>query len=639
MRTSFRHIFILILGAATISGCGLKDEDWVPGEGEIAVPVDLSFALRQRAETRASVSTILEMKNIGSFRGMENIRILPFAVKGEIGPADEAIGFGRSLPSITSSWDQRAYSGASYHQGLINNNLSHLYPSDLATMPAGTASVLVYGDGANSSQAGTPANKHLYGSLIESEWGMDDNNQMASDIQFSPDPILSGPIPVEASELATLLNDIARAATFTQTYYYRRNDVWHEAAKAVSWDGELEETSLRDFFTWFTGGGELMAGSGSHVQTLLNGLYSRLSTYYSMDERPYKHLVGGIEYPVYLTENGSEQLTYRQLYNGLRDMLLARFQALADENLLVVDPHHYSASLPAGGLLSYPAVLGLPAGSAVLRWNGLEFVVVTEGLDGVAGMDRFCYMPPLRYFVNTTVSTSDDPEIYKNYTENAPTWSSILSNYRGGKVVRTSTLAVALDLPLQFATGMLVATVRSSSANLTDRNNNRLSASGTNFPVTGVIIGSQYRQRFDYSPVGTSREYYLYDNQISGIYLTTSRSSDFRTLALPTPDGEDVYFYLELRNDSGSSFTGAEGLIFPGDYFYLAGKLELNANGRQDPFPAVFVQDHLSSVDCIIASLENAHVSIPDLDNPQLLLGVQTKLNWIMSTGTYVVLD
>lgn len=643
MRKVFRHVSLLFLGAAIVTGCGLVDEDLTtPGGsgGSDAVPVELSFALKQRTATRASVSTLLELQNAGAFRGMESIRILPFSVRGEIGLEDQAVSYGRLLPSISSSWAQSAYSGAGYHSGLIYNNQAHLYPSDLASMPVGTSSALLYGLGAHTTEAASSAQKHLYGSLIQPDWFATTELPRTADIHFDPDPIHAGPIPEEATDLADLLNGIAPAATFTQTYYYKRNDQWHEGSVSVSWNENLAENVLKAYFEWFTNGGELMAGSGAAVQSLLSGLFSRLRVYYSVDDKPYKHLSGGREYPVYLTANGTQQLTYRMLYDGLRDELLGRFQALADEGKLVLNLQTYSVSLPESvALRAYPMGLGLPAGAAVLRWNGLRFVVVTEGLDGIAAMDRFCYMPPLSYFANTTISTSGDGDIYKKYTEDAMTWDAILSQYRSGKVVRPSTRAVALDEPLQFATGMLVATVQSSASLLPDRSGNKLAVSGTSFPVTGIIIGSQYAQRFNYRPIGTSTEYYLYDNQTSGIYLTSTRSADFRTLALPTPDGEDVYFYLELRNDSGVTFTGAEGLVYPGNYFYLAGKLELNAGGREDPFPAVFVQDHMSSVNCIVSSLENAHVSIPELDNPQLQLGVQTQLNWIMSSGSYVVLD
>ena len=645
MRLSGLSYGLLVSALLALASCSGKEGTPVRTGGNASVPVELAFALEGRAETRASVTTLLELKNIGSFRGMESIRLLPFETQGEVGPADQAIGPARLLPPISSGWDRSAVSGSSFHSGLIYNNQAHLYPSDYASMPLGTASALVYGKGAGSAQATTPEDKHLYGSLIERMWDSSGDFLSASDIVFSPEPILSGPMPEEAASLASLLNGIARAASYVQTYYYRRNDQWHEEAVAVTWNEDLADNVLREYFEWFTNGGELMAGAGSCVETLLSGLYSRLNVYYSVDDRPFRQLAGGLEYPAYLEPNGAEPLTYSMLYDGLRDTLLDRFEALEDAGLLSIDHHRYTVSLPEAGssLHTYPTGLGLPAGSAVLRWNGLQFVVVTEGLDGIAAMDRFCYMPPLCYFVNTTVSTSTDPDMHENYTEDVPTWDAILSNYRQGKVVRTNTRAVALDDPLQFADALLVVTLRAARDQLPDRNGIQVPATNQNFPVTGIILGSQYPQRYNFLPDTSSPAFYLYDNQISGVCLTKTNTTDFRTLVLPTPDQEDVFFYLELMNNSGVTFTGAEGLIYPGNHFYLAGKLSLqegrDENGQSNAFPAVFVQDYMTTVDCVVSSLENAHVSIPELDSQQLILGVQTDLNWIMASGTYVVLD
>lgn len=204
-------------------------------------------------------------------------------------------------------------------------------------------------------------------------------------------------------------------------------------------------------------------------------------------------------------------------------------------------------------------------------------------------------------------------------------------------------MAVALDNPLQYATGLLSATVQASALSIPDKKGKMISVSGINFPVTGIILGGQHPQRFNFTPISSSREYYLYDNQVSGIYLTQNKSASFRTLSLQTIDSHDVYFCLELRNSSGSAFTGADGVIYPGSNFYLAGKLVYqegtDQNGQPVAFPAVFMQDYVTKVNCVIPSLENAMVAVPELDNPQLLIGVQTEMNWIMSTGSYVVLN
>ena len=428
------------------------------------------------------------------------------------------------------------------------------------------------------------------------------------------------------------------AVSYTQIYYYRRSGIWHTASVAVAWNDNVGDPILRDYFRWITGDSQLMTGAGSNLEYMLTSLYRRLCNFHSLEEDPYLHTVGGVQYTAVLTEGGDDGFTYAHLYDGLRDVLLARFDDLLEAGDIRIDSEG-AVSFSSGTLKDYPRSLGLPAGAASLRWRGLNFAPAAEGLDGIAPIDRFCYMPSLYYYASTTLSTSEDREIYKKYTKDMQSWSSILSQYRLGKVVNTSTRSVALDEPLQYACGMLVATVRATSTSLPDNDGDdrtACSATGTNFPVTGIILGGQFRQNFDFSPDLSGNEYNLYDRNISGVYLTTAESADMRTLVLPTPANRDIYFYLELRNDSGTAFTGAEGIILPGQYFYLAGKLEKSTDAS---FPSVFMQDHLTTAHCTVSSMENAHICVPEMGNPQLMLGVQTRTNWTMAASSYVILD
>ena len=231
---------VLLLASAA---CSRKEE--VAGVEDDSVSVELAFSLEGNVSTRASVSAISELANESSFRGMENIRIIPFATRGEIGPEDVSIGYSRRLPSISSSMDDAAYSGNVYHKGLIRNNHAHLYPSASAALPEGTASVLVYGSGIHVASGDTPRDKHLNGSLIETGWEVSTPDRPASAWTFSPDPIYSGGIPASASVLTDILTHIASSVTYTQTYYYQRNGVWHEGHIAATWDDGLAETVLR----------------------------------------------------------------------------------------------------------------------------------------------------------------------------------------------------------------------------------------------------------------------------------------------------------------------------------------------------------------------------------------------------------
>jgi len=627
---------VAALSLLALAGCAREEATCTVDGGQL-IPVNLSMCLETPASSKANVSYIQELANESRFRGMEHIRILPFAAREEVEAADAILAQPKALPSILGVKDAAAYTNYQYHQGLIENNHAHLFSDTYAILPEGTGSVLAYGSAPMVGSHDTQAAKHVYGSTLESGWDALESFS-AQDIVFSPDPIFSGAVLETARGMADILTAIVGSATYTQDYYYKKNEVWHAAQTAITWNSGMEDATLRNLFDWITNEGQLMTSAGPNLEYMLTELCRRLENYSSDDQDPVMHMTGGVEYPAVLEEGNPDSVfTRAYLLEKLRDMLLERVDALVSAGSLL-DSGSRTLTFASPDMHTYPSSLGLPEGSAVLRWNSLAFVPVSEGLDGIAPLDHFCYMPQLYYFVNTTIKTSSNRDIWEYYTSDR-TWEQIVSSYRLGNVVNKGTHAVVLEKPMQYACALLVATVKASTPALPDGDGDSRTyalATGHNFPVTGIIIGSQFQQNFDFSPIATGTEYYMYDNQISGVYLTASASSEFRSLVYPVPAGTDVYFFLELRNDSNAAFTGAEGIILPGSKFYLAGKLEKST----DPaLPSVFMQDYYTTLRCTVTSLENAHVSVPEMGEPQLTIGVQTSLNWIMSASAYVVLE
>ena len=308
-----------------------------------------------------------------------------------------------------------------------------------------------------------------------------------------------------------------------------------------------------------------------------------------------------------------------------------------------MDEDNQTVSFIDDNVRVYPENLGLPSGCAVLRWTPTGFVVPQlEGVEGMAPMTRYCFPPSLYYYANTTIRTSGSEDIRDSYTSKGYTeWSQVLADYTLGTEVTGNTNSIALVTPLRYAVGMMEATVKANTMRLQDNDGlveTTVEAVGHNLPVTGVVLGSQYALNYDFTPKYTDDgEYFLFDNQTPGVYLTTADSSPINTLSLQTPDGNDVYFCLELLNNTDETFYGADGRILPGRKFYLVGKLSMPAPPRA--FNSVFVQDHVTTVSCTIYSLDGAYNAIPDLGLPQLILGVQTQINWKMATPTTLLLE
>ena len=188
---------------------------------------------------------------------------------------------------------------------------------------------------------------------------------------------------------------------------------------------------------------------------------------------------------------------------------------------------------------------------------------------------------------------------------------------------------------------MLLATVRATAATLDDADGlvtTQVTVGTDRLPVTGVIVGSQRVLNFDFTPSSTGAESFLYDNCIDGVFLRQAApesAARFRTLVSQTPDDEPVYFGLELRNDTGDSFIGADGIVLPGAKFYLVGSIELPADNA---YTRVFERDHVTTINCVVSSLAGARTAVPDLEHPRLSVGLQVNPNWKVSTPTSLIL-
>lgn len=638
MEGFLRHsaLLLVILAVFACDKQGNDDEQ----AGSRLVPVQLAVRVSPGeigAATRGNPSVITEMEE--NFRGITGLTLLTFDSRTAVSPEDRSLYHPFILPGISDSFASRAVDGTSYFSGLVRYNNAHLYPSDDILLPGGTASFLVYGRPPETPAETEILQRHLNGALTVSGLEQRPTLRTASEISFSPVIIYDEGIPTEGRRMADILNAIVEAASYTTGYaYLQANGIWKEGTVSIPWNESIGDSRLREYFQWFINSGRLSSGSGVNVEYMLSNLYRMLTDYSSFEEVPYEVITIGNIYQAVKSVGSSETLTYADLYNGVRDLLLSRFEALRTDGRL--DIQERTVGFSDVSLHDYPSTYGLPDGAAALRWTGTAFEPVSETLDGVAPLSSFCYPPNLWYFANTPLSTADDDRSVV-YTSDHPSWrSDILSTYRSGKVIHGDTKSVALDDPLQYSCGMLVASIRATARQLDDADGNPstvVTVTDDNLPVTGVIIGSQRQLRYDFTPQGGT-DYFLYDNCIDEVFLTYTGASDaqeFRTLVSQTPDGAPVYFCLEFRNDTGASFIGADGIVLPGAKFYLLGTIEIPDDST---YERVFQQDYATRINCIVTSLVEARIAVPDLEHPHLSMGLKVDINWIMATPSYLIL-
>ena len=293
---------------------------------------------------------------------------------------------------------------------------------------------------------------------------------------------------------------------------------------------------------------------------------------------------------------------------------------------------------------TYPRSIGLPDGAAAIRWTGNQFEVRTASspLDNINGITRYTYPAALVFFTDSPIRTSMT-EVPKSIYQNASTstaWSNFLdAHYNNSRIVNTSTRAVAVENPLQFGVANLRLTLTGMSAvGLKDAKDEYVTnADMAHLPLTGVIIGGQHTVGYNMKPQGEQTDVdgrFIYEtNIVSGTAVKT-----INTLVLQSYDNEKVPVILEFENSTGYSFTGKDGVVYPGTRFYLIGMIDPAGQGTGEYAGRVFTQDYTTTISMSVASLADAYTCMPDLLAPRLEIGVQIVTNWIQVTTTNVEL-
>lgn len=302
---------------------------------------------------------------------------------------------------------------------------------------------------------------------------------------------------------------------------------------------------------------------------------------------------------------------------------------------------------------NYPAVINLPDGVAVVKWDNTneQFVPQVQtntDVNNINSLNRFVYPAELFYYANSRIKTSKESrkDDYANKK-----WADVLGTYDEGYGEKEMfTKSVAIIDPLSYAVGCLQVGLNVQNNILEDAAGNNISlASGENasFPLTAVLISSQFAQGYDFTPKGAD-ECIIYDPIIekdismggSIVSTPTTPSQYTNTLVLQTKDDEKVRFALEFKNNSGQSFKGCNGTVFDGTKFYLVGTIEVPAVVDQDKDfkKRVFTKNHITQGVVTISSLKEAYTYLPDLLDPRLEVGIQLVPNWIQVTTTNVPL-
>ena len=642
----------MILSACTVIQLDRKAEDVVISQEGVELPFSLSIG-RRSPLTKMSTGVTQVDATEASFRGIQEVYIIPFKASRAITSTDARVGANLNLPQtgLPSLFGTSAQNGN--FSGLVSQNNSHLYKGVI--IPRGTASMLVYGQAVDDAVSVSPdsvAFKRHNGVLRKHAV---EYATHPSDISFTLEPFITPATETQFNSkvngIITYLNSITTASV-SLTGYTRSGYTYTQQTWNYRWNTPGDYSNygdLKNAFDFLTNNGSAFSAGTSGLNQMLTALYNSL---YSMANDTE---AGGSSYRQQYYASNSGWNNQQQNYYYLYHLSLRVREIINNSTYVTVSGSGANATVTLKPDYSnFPESFGVPAGCVALQWNGTQFVQQTPASGAaLAPMDAYCYPPSLWYMANSTIRTSDSAAIVEEYKSANTTWQSICDQYTYGTVVIPGAESAALREPLQYGVAMLEVNLNyalspGGTQLLPDSQANTVDVRNDHFPLTGIIIGEQKNQEFNFTPTMSGTSYYVYDSEVNNgstpkAYIAGQSSAlvfqPVHTLVVPTENQQDVHVALEFQNNSGADFYGANGNKVPaGSRFYLIATLKFAdaVNNSGETLSAIFVRDHVTQVTFSVESLAKAYNTIPELRDPQLEIGVVTKIEWVQVTPSEI---
>lgn len=585
---------IALTGAAGFTACSSEDELANTNPTFDGESVKTQFAINIPHAQGTRMSAGVTQDGVNTFRGMTNIRLVPFDLQTTPTSASTPV-----QGTETLYYNAITLGDINKTDGLAENTNSKVYKDvDIAV---GVNAFLFYGeamaetvlDGLDTEQVNGVLNpSYKTDGLSEG----DDLTEISFDLQ---DILGDGNVTSAQTALLTMLNSIAAA-----------KGTGDKAWSAVT---STESEALYDYYQSFIG---MTAGSANSIRLALQDLYNALS---------------------------SERVTD---VAGLKTAIQAAIVGQNNSNFTVsgTAPNQTLTYATSFAGKDYPSEFNLPDGAVQIDWQTDAFVYANDnsgntGLN-VAALENYVYPASLYYWTNTSIKTATTPQ-GDNYASKND-WNSVLTDlYTDTREVQATTQSVALEQTVNYGVGRLDLYAKFADGEVLDGADEAVTLPTEGFQLTGVLIGGQKSVGWNFVPTGTT-EYTIYDAAVAAntnITRTLPSSPNNRTLVLETVGAssapyETVNIALEFVNNSNEAFEGHDGIVPIGGKFYLVGKITSNAEHNK-----VFEQDYYTTAKVTINSLENAYNCIPDLRTPKLELGLSVDLEWQKGLEADVVID
>ena len=574
---------VALAGLGVMSSCSSDDLGTDSTNVTDNKAVKTQFALNiPRANGGTRMSAVNTQGAGNTFLGMKDIKLYSFSEEPDAGKTSTSL---IKLAELGTSDIKSSKSAKIYNDVAI---------------PVGTTNFLFYGHGPE---------------------GTDVNGKFANGVlNFTPN-----------NAVDNIKAELVKLGGRDETSEKALEDLLNGVIAVPNWKDQAADTELGILYNQFK---KLKAGSANSIRLALQSLYNN---------------VGGIVLNGTNTED-------KKIAQAIRSKIDESFSAT-----LQPDNSYKLEYKPTFTAANYPNNVNLPEGAVQVAFDetAKQFSYAAKSsLTGPSGLDasKICFPSSIYYFCSSDLAATADE--LQSWPKTTTEWTSVSSPWLNAdgktlkngwtKKVQATTRSIAMRQNINYGVASLKTTVKCDKARLEDNTNladvikNKgftgfVDVPAGGFKVTGLLIGGQPTEvGFNFQPKANPEfTYTIYDRDLNNIKATTSVAYANYTIVLPNDKGreeatqEKVNVAIELTNNSGADFRGADGIVPNGGKFYLVGKLEPKPNALAGvENPAVFMSDYQTKLNLTIKSLASAYNTIPDLRSTKLQFGLSVDLEW-----------